>query len=111
MSATRQYSVAIAVGFFAGLLIAGFTLPELAKCDGGTPETPASLFPYAFLKMWISGDLRFACLAFIQFPAYAAILAWAHRRSRVEAVVWRIAFLHLLLGMGAALLASTRSGP
>ena len=104
----KRYIVAVLAGFVAGSLLAGITLPELARCNSDS-EKPAFLFPYAFLPMWVFdfGIWPLLGLVLAQFPIYAAILVAAMQTPRPEKAIIRLVVLHLILGVGCSLLYST----
>lgn len=94
----------LAVTVFGGF----YSLCQIANGDDSDLALPAFLFPYAFLYGMYLRIESFVVLILIvaQFPAYGAIFAWAWVKNCQVKVGWRLLVLHLLLGIGCALIVS-----
>lgn len=102
MTATKKICASIGVAVALAVFGCYLALPEVAR--GGNLALPAFLFPYA---MFFGGEnLWFLVLCAAQFPIYGAIFAWAWIKGWEVKVGWRLLALHLLLGIGCALIAS-----
>jgi hypothetical protein len=66
---------------------------------------PALLFPYAMLTMYVLGnDGLFLLLGLPQFFVYGAVFAWAWICGRGQRGPWRLFILHLIVGVGCAMI-------
>jgi hypothetical protein len=92
---------------FAVTVIAVFlALPDIAITDRGRYATSSLLFPYAMLSLHAFGGDKFPLLflGLPQFFIYGALLAWAWIRGCEQKVALRLLILHIILGVGCALI-------
>ena len=101
--------VCLGTALLITVLAAAISIPV----QSGQSEAPAAFFfPYAFLAAYLRGgrmDALFFTLGLLQFFIYSAFFAWAWVWGDDLRRLWvRIGGLHLLFGVGCALLYSIR---
>jgi len=105
MSGINKIGISMGIAVLLTVIGGFIALPKIANRDGYHLAFPAFLFPYAAL--FSRGDAR-SILIWItaQFPVYGVIFASAWIKDCEVKVGWRLLVLHMLLGIGCALIAS-----
>ncbi len=105
MTARWKIVTCFGVAFAATAIGAVFTMPVLAH---GSYTPTCLFFPYAMLALYVfkhGGEKWALALGLSQFFLYAAFYAWRWVwEDDTRWLVTRIAAIHLLVGIGAAVL-------